>query len=127
MTQEQALDIWKLGYNVFLTGPPGSGKTFLLNKYIDYLKKRHREVAITASTGIAATHMNGITIHSWSGLGVKEKLTEQDIKKLLLMCMECQVEMEMPMAVSIQPIKCFGQTKPGVKVIELPTLTSIQK
>lgn len=83
MTQEEASDILKLGYNVFLTGPPGSGKTFLLNRYIDYLKRRQREVAVTASTGIAATHMNGVTVHSWSGLGLKEKLTEQDLKKLL--------------------------------------------
>lgn len=83
MTQQEALDILKLGYNVYLTGPPGSGKTFLLNKYIAYLKKNQRRVAVTASTGIAATHMDGITIHSWSGLGIKEKLTDQDIKKLL--------------------------------------------
>ena len=82
MIQEQALDILKLGYNVYLTGPPGSGKTFLLNQYIDYLKTNSRGVAITASTGIAATHMNGVTIHSWSGLGIKEKLTEKDIQKL---------------------------------------------
>lgn len=83
MTQAEALEILKLGYNVYLTGPPGSGKTFLLNRYIDYLKDRHRGVAITASTGIAATHMGGITIHSWSGLGIKEKLSRSDIRKLL--------------------------------------------
>jgi len=83
MTQKEALDILKLGYNVYLTGQAGSGKTFLLNKYISYLKKNKVNVAITASTGIAATHMNGVTIHSWSGLGVKEKLTDNDIQKLL--------------------------------------------
>lgn len=83
MTQEEALDILKLGCNVYLTGPPGSGKTFLLNKYIDYLKRNHRGVAVTASTGIAATHMEGVTIHSWSGLGIKEKLTQGDLRKLL--------------------------------------------
>lgn len=83
MTQEEALDILKLGYNVYLTGQAGSGKTFLLNKYISYLKKNKVKVAITASTGIAATHMNGVTIHSWSGLGVKEKLADGDIRKLL--------------------------------------------
>ena len=83
MTQQEALDILKLGYNIYLTGPPGTGKTFLLNEYIAYLKKNHKKVAVTASTGIAATHMNGVTIHSWSGLGIKDELTEQDLKKLL--------------------------------------------
>ncbi|MCX6764378.1 MAG: PIF1 family DEAD/DEAH box helicase [Candidatus Nealsonbacteria bacterium] len=83
MTQEEALNAMKMGYNVFLTGPPGSGKTFLLNKYIDYLRENNKSVAVTASTGIAATHMNGTTLHSWSGLGIKENLTKNDIKKLM--------------------------------------------
>jgi len=83
MTQQEAMEILKMGYNVYLTGQPGSGKTFLLNKYIDYLKRDHRGVAVTASTGIAATHMQGVTIHSWSGLGIKEKLTQTDLRKLL--------------------------------------------
>ena len=83
MTQAEALNVMKMGYNVFLTGPPGSGKTFLLNKYIDYLKENNKVVAVTASTGIAATHINGVTLHSWSGLGIKEKLTAQDIRKLM--------------------------------------------
>lgn len=83
MTQQSAFDILKLGCNVYITGPAGSGKTFLLNQYIDYLKKHHRQVAITASTGIAATHMNGNTIHSWSGMGIKEFLTQEALSDLL--------------------------------------------
>lgn len=83
MTQEQALDILKLGRNVFLTGPAGSGKTYLLNKYIEYLRDNDVNIGITASTGIAATHMGGITIHSWSGLGIKDRLTDQDLGKLV--------------------------------------------
>ena len=83
MTQEEALSAMKMEYNVFLTGPPGSGKTFLLNKYIDYLKENNKVVAVTASTGIAATHINGVTLHSWSGLGIKEKLIDKDIRKLM--------------------------------------------
>lgn len=82
MTQQEAFDILKLGRNVYLTGSAGSGKTFLLNKYIDYLKKNNVEVGITASTGIAATHLNGRTIHSWSGIGVKDELSEKDFKIL---------------------------------------------
>lgn len=82
MNQKTAFEILKRGYNVFLTGAAGSGKTYLLNQFIKYLKSQKVNVAVTASTGIAATHMNGITIHSWSGLGVKENLTEADLKKI---------------------------------------------
>jgi GTPase SAR1 family protein len=82
MTQEQALNILKMGHNVYLTGPAGSGKTFVLNKYIYYLKSRGVEVGITASTGIAATHIGGVTIHSWSGLGIKNTLNEYDLEAL---------------------------------------------
>lgn len=83
MTQDEALDILKMGKNVYLTGPAGSGKTFLLNKYIDYLRKNNKEVGVTASTGIAATHMGGVTIHSWSGMGIKDSMTEGDLNKIL--------------------------------------------
>ncbi len=83
MNQDQALQILKKGYNVFLTGSPGAGKTFLLNKFIEHLRGTPRVVAITASTGIAATHMNGVTLHSWSGLGIKEHITDQEIRSLI--------------------------------------------
>lgn len=82
MTQKTALEILKMGQNVFLTGPAGSGKTFVLNQYIDFLKRQGVEVAITASTGIAATHMNGQTIHAWSGIGIRDALTWQEAKEL---------------------------------------------
>jgi Cdc6-like AAA superfamily ATPase len=58
MTQSEALNILKLGKNVFLTGAAGSGKTFVLNKYVDYLKSHGVDVAVTASTGIAATQQS---------------------------------------------------------------------
>jgi len=82
MTQQQALKILKSGTNVFLTGSAGTGKTFLLNQFISYLKKNKTEVAVTASTGIAATHLNGRTIHSWSGIGIKKEMNEKSIKKI---------------------------------------------
>ena len=82
MRQSSALDILKTGQNVFLTGSAGSGKTYTLNQYIDYLRARRVPVAVTASTGIAATHMNGTTIHSWSGIGIKDELSERDLTTL---------------------------------------------
>src|SRR6185369_7619672 len=69
MTQDQAFDFLKLGGNVFLTGAPGSGKTYLLNRYIDFLRSQDVSVGVTACTGVAATHLNGRTIHSWAGIG----------------------------------------------------------
>jgi hypothetical protein len=83
MDQKTAYDVLKLGKNIYLTGPAGSGKTYLLNKYIKYLKGKGVSVGVTASTGIAATHMGGVTIHSWSGLGIKDSLNTKDLKDLL--------------------------------------------
>lgn len=45
-------------------------------------KARKVPVAITASTGIAATHMNGMTIHTWAGIGIKDHLTDDDLKRM---------------------------------------------
>ena len=83
MNQSQALKILKSGQNIFLTGSAGTGKTFLLNEFIKYLKKEKIKVSITASTGIAATHLGGITIHSWSGMRIERKLDDKQIKRLL--------------------------------------------
>src|SRR3989344_3251274 len=82
MTQSQALAILKTGTNVFLTGEPGSGKTHTVNEYVAYLRSRGIEPAITASTGIAATHIGGMTIHSWSGIQIKTKLDKRDLNKI---------------------------------------------
>ncbi len=83
MKQEQALDILKAGRNVYLTGPAGSGKTHTLREYISFLKDRKVSVGLTASTGIAATHFGGVTIHSWSGIGIKDFLSDSDIDILV--------------------------------------------
>jgi ATP-dependent DNA helicase PIF1 len=82
MTQNEALAILKTGLNVFLTGEPGSGKTHTINLYIQWLSERGVDAAVTASTGIAATHINGMTIHSWSGIGVKRDVSDYDIEMI---------------------------------------------
>lgn len=82
MTQDEALKILKTGANVFLTGEPGSGKTYTINSYARWLREHGIEPAITASTGIAATHIGGMTIHSWSGIGVRDHLNEWDVAEI---------------------------------------------
>lgn len=83
MTQERALDILKTGANVFLTGEPGAGKTYVINQYTAWLQAAGIPVAITASTGIAATHIGGMTIHSWSAVGTRDTLSPSDIDTIV--------------------------------------------
>jgi len=80
MKQDQALEILKSGKNVFLTGEPGAGKTYTINKFTEWLDEKGIRYAVTASTGIAASHIDGSTIHSWSGMGILKNLEEADVK-----------------------------------------------
>lgn len=82
MLQEQAFQILQMGVNTFLTGQAGSGKTYTLNRFIKWCREHRIGIAVTASTGIAATHINGTTIHSWSGIGIKEEIDSKDLEKL---------------------------------------------
>lgn len=82
MTQSQALDILKTGNSVFLTGEPGAGKTYTINRYVQYLRSKDVSVAITASTGIAATHVGGMTIHSWCGIGINKMLSKEELREI---------------------------------------------
>ncbi len=83
MDQELALEILLSGKNVLLTGAAGSGKTYLLNKYIRHAKSEGKHVAVTATTGLAATHLGGNTIHAWSGMGIYDKLPKSFYDNLL--------------------------------------------
>lgn len=79
MKQETALQILQTGANVFLTGEPGSGKTHTVNSYVRWLREHGVIPAITASTGIAATHIGGMTLHLWCGIGIKKSLSAHDL------------------------------------------------
>jgi len=80
MNQHQALSLLKTGASVFLTGEPGSGKTHTVSRYVEYLRGAGVSPAITASTGIAATHIGGTTVHSWSGIGIRKELPAKELK-----------------------------------------------
>ncbi len=83
MLQTEALEILKTGSNIFLTGVPGAGKSFVINQYVKWLEDKGIYPSITASTGIAATHIGGKTIHSFVGIGVVDYLDQQVIDIIL--------------------------------------------
>ena len=72
-TQREAYDSVALGNNVFITGPGGTGKSFLMRTLFDVLpKKLGKTIALTALTGCAALliHPKAKTLHSWAGVGL---------------------------------------------------------
>ena len=73
MDQKLALEIMLSGESVLLTGSAGSGKTYILNQFIKSSRAEGKNVSVTATTGLAATHLNGNTIHSWAGIGINNK------------------------------------------------------
>ncbi|XP_012223199.2 ATP-dependent DNA helicase PIF1 [Linepithema humile] len=70
LTEEQAkiLNAVLSGKNVFFTGSAGTGKSFLLKKIISALPPD--ATMATASTGVAACHIGGITLHQFAGIGL---------------------------------------------------------
>lgn len=78
MNQQTALEQMKSGVNMFLTGSPGSGKSYLVNQYLCWAYDNGKRVTVTASTGIAATHINGSTIHSFLGVRNDDMLDLDD-------------------------------------------------
>ena len=82
MKQALALEIMLSGENVFLTGAAGSGKTFTLNQFIKLAKNSGKKVSVTATTGLAATHLGGNTIHAWSGIGIYDYLSKNFFEKI---------------------------------------------
>jgi ATP-dependent exoDNAse (exonuclease V) alpha subunit len=83
MDQALALEIMLAGESVLLTGPAGSGKTYVLNEFITAARKQGKIVAVTATTGLAATHLNGSTIHSFFGIGIHDDLPKDFFDHLL--------------------------------------------
>lgn len=68
--QAKALDILQREGNVFLTGAAGTGKSFLLQRFLQ--GKPDMEFPVVASTGAAAVLVGGRTFHSFFGLGILE-------------------------------------------------------
>lgn len=70
--QEDVIRLAEAGHNIFYTGSAGTGKSVLLREMIKVLKDiyGHDQVAVTASTGLAACNIGGVTLHSFAGVGL---------------------------------------------------------
>ena len=67
--QNDAFSLMKKGENIFLTGPSGCGKTSCVKLFIK-LYKQQKIIGVTSTTGISALLFDGITLHSFLGIGL---------------------------------------------------------
>ncbi|KAJ2905168.1 putative dna repair and recombination protein pif1 protein [Zalerion maritima] len=89
LSQEQAhvLDlVINNNQSVFFTGPAGTGKSVLMRAIISELKKKWlrdpERLGVTASTGLAACNIGGMTLHSFSGIGLGKDDAPTLVKKI---------------------------------------------
>jgi len=70
--QQEAFNIIKSGENIFITGPGGTGKSFLIKKIVEWSKIENKNIQVCAMTGCAALLLEcgAKTIHSWGGIGL---------------------------------------------------------
>jgi ATP-dependent DNA helicase PIF1 len=71
--QREILKLIGQRQNIFITGPGGTGKSYLLQRISTLLKEMGIVVAKTGSTGVAAENIGGMTIHSWAHVFMGDK------------------------------------------------------
>jgi ATP-dependent DNA helicase PIF1 len=82
--QEQAIQVFTEGRNMFLTGPGGTGKTALIKKMVDLCKTNGKKIQVCALTGCAAVLLNcqAKTVHSWAGIGLANGPADLIVKRV---------------------------------------------
>jgi ATP-dependent DNA helicase PIF1 len=80
--QANAFDAVIAGKNIFLTGPAGTGKSYVINEIKKWASSNQKKFAITALTGCAAVLINGKTLHSTLGIGIGDKPVDIIVHKM---------------------------------------------
>lgn len=74
------------GKSIFFTGSAGTGKSVLMREIIKKLREKYKRepdrVAVTASTGLAACNIGGVTLHSFAGIGLGKEPAPELVKKV---------------------------------------------
>jgi ATP-dependent exoDNAse (exonuclease V) alpha subunit len=68
--QQKAFDLVKNGKHVFISGSAGTGKSYTLDKIVEWHKSNNINIGVTSSTGISALNIKGRTLHSYLGIGL---------------------------------------------------------
>jgi ATP-dependent DNA helicase PIF1 len=80
--QQHALKLMKLGWNCFITGPAGTGKTTIISAFKKYCRDTNRRLELTSTTGVSAILIGGRTIHSWAGILLGDQSAEYYIGRI---------------------------------------------
>ncbi|CAG2185522.1 PIF1 [Mytilus edulis] len=84
--QKFAFNLAVNGHNLLISGQAGTGKTFLVEKIVEFMRySQKKNVSIVCSTGIAATHYGNLgaqTLHKWSGIRDGRYLIEEIVHLL---------------------------------------------
>lgn len=84
--QTYAFERFKEGKNLFITGPGGTGKTRLIETFVQYMTENDIKYQVCALTGCATILLNSCkarTLHSWSGIGLANSQKEKVIQKIV--------------------------------------------
>jgi ATP-dependent DNA helicase PIF1 len=79
--QSLAADAVSRRHNILITGPAGTGKSFMLD-YLQRVILRDRSYTLTASTGMAALLIGGKTVYSALGVGILDRPIEDYIRRI---------------------------------------------
>lgn len=80
--QQEVYNSYLEGKNIFVSGPGGTGKSYLIKKIYQDAKSKDKDIKVTSLTGCSAVLLgcNAVTIHKWSGLGIAK---ETDMLKVM--------------------------------------------
>ena len=82
--QQLCLDKYLKGENLFITGPGGSGKSFLIKNFVADAEEKKKVIKVCALTGCAAILLQckATTLHMFSGIGLASKKNAQTVEEL---------------------------------------------
>ena len=83
--QQKAYNKYINKENIFITGPGGTGKTYLIKHIAEHAKKNKKQIKICALTGCAAILLEcgATTLHRFAGIGLATGSIESVVNKVL--------------------------------------------